>query len=247
MGKFGKWIGGGLGWAFMGPIGGLIGFAVGSMLDKGNDTGEMSRGTRGTRMTGQTTRGDFLSALVVLVAAVMKADGKVVKSELDYVKANFQASFGTESANEAIQILRDILKQDIPVEQVSKQIASHMDYSSRLQLLHLLFGVSKADGHVDESELKVIERISYYLGIQSSDFQSVKASFYKDINSAYTILEIDSNASDEDVKKAYRKMAVKYHPDKVAYLGDDIKEKAKEKFQKLNSAYEQIKKSRGIS
>lgn len=244
MAKFGKWIGGGLGWAFGGPIGGIIGFAVGSMLDGGNVTSEISRGTS---RPGQTTRGDFLSSLVVLVAAVMKADGKVVKSELDFVKANFQASFGAESANEAIQILRDVLKKDIPVEQVSKQIAAHMDYSSRLQLLHLLFGVSKADGQVDESEVKVIERISYYLGINSADLQSLKATFYKDINSAYTILEIDSNASDDELKKAYRKMAVKYHPDKVAYLGDDIKEKAKEKFQKLNAAYEQIKKTRGIS
>lgn len=243
MAKFGKWIGGGLGWAFMGPLGGLIGFAVGSILDKQDAPTTESR----TYRRGTTYRGDFMTSLIVLIAALMKADGKVLKSELDYVKANLERNFGVQSAAEAVILLRDILKQDIPVEEISQQISRHMDYSSRLQLLHLLFGVSKADGHVSVQEMKVIERISYYMGIRSNDLQSIKSLFYDDLNAAYTILEITQDASDEEVRKAYRKMAVKYHPDKVSYLGEDIKEKAKEKFQKLNEAYEKIKKSRGIS
>ena len=74
---YGKWIGGGLGWAFGGPIGGILGFMFGSMVDG------MNRGT--AEYTGTRT-GDFSVSLMVLAAAVMKADGKVVKSELDYVK-----------------------------------------------------------------------------------------------------------------------------------------------------------------
>ncbi len=243
MAKFGKWIGGGLGWAFMGPLGGFIGFAIGSMLDGGNDDRRVVRGSA----PGQTRRGDFMSSLIVLVAAVMKADGKILKSELDYVKVNFNKSFGPEAANEGILILKDLLKQNIPVEEISRQIAQHMDHSSRLQLLHFLFGIAKADGHVSDDELKLIERISYYLNINSTDFNSVKGTFHDNLESAYDILEVDKNASDEDLKKAYRKMAVKYHPDKVAYLGEDIKKKATEKFKKLNGAYERIKKARGIN
>lgn len=243
MGKYSKWIGGGLGWAFLGPLGGLLGFALGSMLDQS----ETIAGRDPRHQAGPTTQGDFVSSLVVLVAAVMKADGKVLRSELDYVKANFQRSFGSSTASNATTILRDVLKQNIPVEDVSRQIGRYMDYSARLQLLHFLFGISKADGHVSESELKLIEKISYYMSISSTDFNSVKATFYDNLDSAYATLDVSKDASDDEIKKAYRKMAVKHHPDKVAYLGEDVKMKAKEKFQKLTEAYEKIKKARGMS
>lgn len=239
MGKYGKWIAGGLGWAFLGPLGGLLGFAVGSMMDNTDiKTGMQS---------GISTRGDFAMSLVVLIAAVMKADGKVLQSELEYVKKYFVQAFGAGHAAEITMMLKDILKKEIPVEDISKQISQNLDYSSRLQLLHLLFGISLADGHTHANEIKLIEKISYFLGINSKDFTSIKSMFVADTDSAYKILEIDSNASDDEVKKAYRKMAVKYHPDKVSYLGEEFRLKAKDKFQKLIEAYEKIKKERGMA
>ena len=238
MGKFGKWIAGGLGWAFFGPIGGVLGFALGSLLD----TQEFSKTTNYSA----TTTGSFAMSLLVLVAAVMKADGKVLRSELNYVKKYFVQSFGEESAVEALKMLRDILNQNIPLQAISLQIKENLDYASRLQLIHFLMGVSSADGQVAGSELNMVATISNYMGVSSKDFESIKSMFVEETDSAYKILEIDKSVSDEDVKKAYRKMAVKYHPDKVGHLGEDFQNAAKEKFQKVNQAYEKIKKERNL-
>jgi DnaJ like chaperone protein len=235
--KFAKWIGGGLGWAFFGPIGALLGFVLGTVIDgiKVNHA-----------VVGHTTQNDFIVSLLVLTAAVMKADGKVLKSELDYVKRFFLSQFNEEDARRYLELLRDILKQDIPVRDVSQQIHHYMDYSARLQLLHYLFGISQADGDVHKSEVDLITQIANELGISETDFQSIKAMFIRDAGSAYKVLEITSDASDDEVKKAYRRMAMKYHPDKVSTLGSEVQRAAKEKFQKLNAAYEDIKRQRGI-
>jgi DnaJ like chaperone protein len=245
MARLGKWIGGGLGWAFLGPLGGLLGFALGSMLD-GSVPGPDQAQLRG-RGYGATTQGDFLSSLIVLIAAVMKSDRRVLKSELDFVKDYFLRAYGEESAREAVRILKNVLDQNIPVEEISQQIARYMDYSSRLQLLHLLYGISKADGLVSDEELKTIENIAHNMGIRTEDLISIRSLYADNLDAAYQVLEITPSATDEEVKKAYRKMAVKYHPDKVSYLGEEIKKQANDKFQQLNAAYEKIRKARGLN
>ena len=148
---------------------------------------------------------------------------------------------------EALKMLQDILKQNIPIQSVSSQIKLNLDYSARLQLLHFLYGVSKADGRVDESELRTIRMIAGYLGITQQDHESISSMFSDNLPSAYKVLGISPDASDDEVKKAYRKMAVKYHPDKIGDLGDEFKEAAKEKFQKVANAYEKIKKERNMN
>jgi DnaJ like chaperone protein len=239
MGKYGKWIGGGLGWALGGPIGGVLGFVVGSMFDT-KDTGPRQRVFTGT------THGDFTMSLLVLVAAVMKADGRVMQSELEYVRNYFRQSFGPAASREAMLYLRDLLKQQIPLRDVSNQIRMRLDIASRRQLLHFLYGVSQADGKVHPDEVRVIEEIAGYLGISREDMESIRNMFYEDVDSAYKILEIDKSVSDDEVKKAYRRMAIKYHPDKVTYLGEDVKKAAGEKFRKVKDAYDKIKKERGM-
>jgi DnaJ like chaperone protein len=143
-------------------------------------------------------------------------------------------------------MLKDILKQDIPVRDVCVQISKNMDYSSRLQLMHLLFNISVADGAINALELEAIEKMSGYLGIASSDFISIRNMFVPESDSSYKILEIEKIATDEEVKKAYRRMAMKYHPDKVSHLGEEFRKSAEEKFKKVNEAYEKIKKERNI-
>jgi DnaJ like chaperone protein len=176
----------------------------------------------------------------------MKADQKVMRSELDYVRTFLARQFGPEQAAEQITALREILKREIPLQDVAAQIRQYMEYPSRRQLIHFLFGISQADGQYHPKEVEMIALIARYLGISTNDFASIRAMFIKDTKSAFKILEISPDASNDEVKKAYRKMAVKFHPDKVAHLGEDIQKAAKEKFQKVNQAYEEIKRERGI-
>lgn len=243
MAKFGKWIGGGLGWAIGGPIGGIVGFMLGSMVDGVSTVASEKTET----MTGRTTTGGYIMSLLVLIAAVMKADGKVLRSELAYVKQFLVHNFGEDSATEAVRILRDLLNQTIPVTDVCRQIEKNMNYPSRLQLLHFLFGIAQADGQVSKAEEELIRHISKAMGITESDFASILAMFIRNTDADYQILEIERSASDEEVKQAYRKMAKKYHPDKVEYLGEDFKRAANEKFQKVNEAYENIRKEREMA
>lgn len=246
MAKFGKWIGGGLGFIFGGgPLGALAGFALGSLLDESDTIFDNQTPSSGTQAL--TTQGDYLFSLLVLVTAVLKADGKILKSELDYVKEFLRRNFGDEGARQALRILHDLSTQDIPVAEVCLQIKQYMDYSSRLQLIHFLFGIAAADGLVHPSELSLVQQIALTLGISRNDYNSIEAMFVPKTDWAYDVLEIKNVATEEEIKKAYRKMAVKYHPDKVSYLGEDVQKAANEKFQKLNEAYQVICKERNIN
>ncbi len=240
MAKINKWLGAGAGWIFGGPIGGLIGFAIGALVDGSLPDEQL------IRSNGPTTSTDFTMSLMVLIAAVMKADGKVLRSELDFARSYLLRMFGSEGAQDLLVVLRDILQRDIPVQEVCYQIREHLDYSSRLELMHLLYGIAQADGEVSLPEEHTIEQIGASLGISHADCTSLRAMFISGKNWAYEILEIEPSVTDEEVKKAYRKMAVKFHPDKVSYLGEDVQKSAKEKFQKVNEAYEKLKKERSF-
>jgi DnaJ like chaperone protein len=135
---------------------------------------------------------------------------------------------------------------DIPLDQICRDIQMRMPEEVRIQLIHYLFGIAKSDGTVSESEIKVIEDIAQKLRIPRVEFESVKNMFYRDTNSDYKVLGIEPSASDDEVKKAYRQMAIKFHPDKVAQMGEEFEKGAKEKFQQIQDAYEAIKKQRGF-
>lgn len=258
MGKFASWLGASLGFTLGGPIGAIIGFAVGSFVDGFKFEGfnqeqiDYERGrqtqTRGRRrpQQSQTTSGDFEISLLVLASVVIKADGKVDQRELDYVRQHFVNMYGKERANSAFRLFNGILKKKVSVRQVCMQIREHMSHASRLQLVHFLFGISKADGNVTSSEEQEIKKIAGYLYINQRDYESIKAMFYNAVDSAYKILEITKAATNDEVKKAYRKMAKKHHPDKLQNLGEEHIKVAEQKFQKIQEAYEKIKDERGF-
>lgn len=267
----GKIFGAGLGWILGGgPIGAIIGLAIGSALDKGGSSVFNSEKIEDNGRK-QTQRGDFSAALIVVSAAVMKADGKILKSELDFVKKYFLKNFGEEVTKEKIKVLGEVLKQEIPIDEVAKQIRYHMRIAEKRLLLQYIFGIAAADGEMHQSELRMIERISNGIGINTFEFRSMQAMFTQQYNhyqqqygngryqqrhkkqngpsisTCYKILGIDPSISDNDLKKSYRKLAIKHHPDKVAHLGEDHVQVAEDKFQKIQEAYDQIKEKRGLN
>ena len=248
MGLFKKIIAGGLGWTLGGPIGAIIGVVFASLFD--SDKSFEYQRVEDAGRTHKSNRGgnDFQVVLLVLMSAVVKADGRVVKEELSVVKRFLIQNYGEEGAREAWQILNQLLKQNIDVAEVATQCGLNLNYSVRLQLLSMLFSVAAGDGEVVDAEVAVINTIARYMHISDADLASIAAMFIKRSNPdwAYQVLELSSDCSNEEIKKAYRRMAMKYHPDKVNSLGEEVKQSATEKFRKVKEAYDYLKQQRGF-
>lgn len=238
----GKWIVGALGWAMFGPIGGILGYYLTSRIERLAEAAVMY-GEEQTWQQGQ--RNSFLMSLLVLSTAVIKADGKTTSQEMSQLREFFARNFGAQAADEADEIVREIAGKQFNLYEVCGQIRSCMDYSQRLQLYHFLVSLGACDG-LHPREVDVLETIAGYIGLSKGDTDSIFAQFSPSNDSNYKILEISPDASDEEVKKAYRKMALKYHPDKVATLGEDVQKAAEEKFKAVAQAYEAICRERGI-
>ena len=200
---------------------------------------------------------------MVLIAAVMKVDGQVKRSELDFVKRFLLKNYGEQRGKEMLKVLQQMVERDIPIDQVCQQIKVNTDYNTRYHMLDFLFGIGGADGEFHQSELNMLHLIARYLGISQSDYSSIherhvgyrdysysdnsrssrssSSSYNKD---PYRVLGIDSSATDDEVKKAYRKMAMKYHPDRVAGMSEEMQRNAAEQMKEINEAYEVIKERR---
>ncbi len=237
--------------------GGLLGFIIGGGVDNYRRIqGAAQRANGGQRVSPEemfqyyqqrSTSNDVPTMLMALSAAVMKADGKVLKSELNFVKSFFNQQFGPQFSQQHLQTLKRFLdSNEIPLQRICNDIRMRMQPEVRVQLLHYMFGIAKADGDVSPAEINVIGRIADMLGVSRQDFESVKNMFYRNVDSDYKVLGVEPDSTDEEVKKAYRKMAIKFHPDKVAQMGEEYQKGAKEKFQKIQDSYEAIKKRRGL-
>ncbi len=236
-------------------FGAFLGYFIGSTFDRFNSANSTSSGFKFTSKTysndasyysSKLTQNDFATALLILSGAVMKADGKILKSELDYVRQFFKQQFSPHLSSKYIRDFKDILKKDFVLSDVCYSINNSMPIRQRSLLIQYLFGIAKADGIVSDSEMKVIQRISTYFRISSIEFEQIKSLFYKDSSSFYKVLGIEESATNDEIKKAYRKMAVKHHPDKFNQLGEEQQKAAKNMFQKIQEAYEYIKKERSI-
>jgi DnaJ like chaperone protein len=244
-----KWLGALIGFFIRGLGGAILGFFAGSMLDGffGNEP------TRTKTVFNDFTRSnvspaDFELHLISLCSIVIKADGTVSQREMDYVRQYFVATYGKEKANAIFRTFNEVnKKREISAQRICSFLNQRTRYEVRLQLLHFLFGIAQADGRVTAPEIQKLKEIAGYLRVGTPDFESIMAMFVKSADTAYKILEIDKNASNEEVKKAYRAMAKKYHPDRVNTQDEAIKRGAEEKFKEVQKAYETIQKERGIA
>ena len=247
MGNFTKWLGAGLGWSFGGPIGAVLGYLIANAIEGfgKKDFQEFQRQAQGH--SDNTHSGDFEVSLLLLSSFVIKADGKIDPRELDFVRSYFVKMYGKDRANHAFRLFKGIIKSEtISPRQICLQIQHQMQHAARLQLMHYLFALAKADEIVASEELDMLHKIAGYLNINPRDFESIKAMFYSDSQSAYKILEIEKTATDQEVKAAYRKMVKKHHPDKLRHLGEEHLKGAQDKFLKIQEAYEQVKKERSL-
>ena len=264
MSSFTKWLFAGLGWAVAGPIGAILGFLLGNSISdahsRNQSIGQSDNHHGPYRNTG--TQADVNVALMVLIAAVMKVDGQVKKSEFNYVKRFLLQNYGEEGGKQMLKVLQQMVERDIPIDQVCYQIKVNTDYNTRYHMVDFLFGICGADGHFHQSEINMLRLVAQYLGISQSDYMSIqerhvgsnysRQSGYSGRSGVsgnngkdpYKVLGISSNATDDEVKKAYRKLAMKYHPDRVAGMGEEMQRNAANQMKEINAAYEQIKSLR---
>ncbi len=256
---YGKWIGGIVGWMAAGPLGALAGYAIGSMLENDTETdSNMSGGNTHQDSSVYGQRNGFMFSLLVMASYIIRADGKIMHSEMEYVRQFLRRNFGETAVTEGNQILLNLFEQrkrmDANNPQAFKntiyecgvQMKNHLGYEERLQLLSFLAQIAKSDGCVCKEEVEALKEVALAMGLSVQEVDSMLNLGGETLEEAYKVLEIDASATDDEVKAAYRKLALKHHPDKVATLGEDVRKAAEEKFQQINNAKERIYKSRGL-
>lgn len=253
---FGKWIGGIVGWMAAGPIGALAGYAIGKLFEGNDNNNEDRYSTYENPTYGQ--RNSFLFSLLVMSSYIIKADGKVMHSEMEFVRQFLRMNFGEAAVSEGNQILLNLFEQRKQMDaknpsafkntiyECGVQIKQNMSYEQRLQLLSFLAKIAQSDGNICNEEVEALKEVALAMGLSSQEVESMLNLGGKTLEEAYKVLELTPDATDEEIKKAYRKMALKHHPDKVATLGEDVKKAAEEKFRQINNAKEMIFKARGI-
>ena len=257
-------------------LGAIAGFVLGSLFDAFTDKAQQGyieedmddkgswQGDQGSydnrnggygQRTNMGARNDFLFSLMVLAAHMIHADGKIMHSEMELVRKFLRDSFGLVAMTEGNNILLrlfDYKKQqgELSWQQQMRQACSEMAIAmpeeQRIQLVAFLAQIAKADGKVHQKEVEALRDITIQLRLSASLVDQMLSLGGTTLDDAYKVLGISPDATDEEVRKAYRKMVIQHHPDKVAHLGDDVKEAATKKLQEINKAKEMIFQARGL-
>ena len=256
---FVKWLGGVVGFVAGGPLGALLGFVLGSLFEEKSPKAQYNNTSQTQEDINAGQRNSFMFSLMVLASYIIKADGKVMHSEMELVRRFLRVNFGEDAVNEGNEILLKLFEHRKQVDaqdpyafkrtinDCGRQIAANMSYEQRLQLLNFLAMIAKADGHVCDQEIVALREVAAAMGLSASEVDSMLNLGTDTLEAAYKVLEISPSATDDEVKAAYRKLAMKHHPDRVASLGEDVRKAAEEKIRQLNEAKEKIYKARGLN
>lgn len=231
-----KWVAAVIGYSFLRLPGAILGFLVGGFFEF------LSKNKIQIRTSSYAINPEiFQLNLLALSALIIKADGKIEQKELDFVRSFFIGQYGKVRADSIFRTFNTQIKNETQhLDKLTRIFVQQTTYEIRLQILHFLFGIANADGKISVVELEKLSQVASGLRLRLPDFESIKAMFIKNTDNAYKILEVNSNASIDEIKKAYRKMAKKYHPDKLRGQDPAMIKGAEEKFREVQKAYETL-------
>lgn len=249
MAIWGKILGGAAGFAVGGPLGALLGAAAGHAVDAMRDRGQPDAPALEADGRAATRQIAFTIAVIVLGAKMAKADGVVTREEILAFRQVFHVP-PDEMRN--VGRLFDRARRDPHgFEPYASQIARLFPPGSRVleELLDGLFHIAKADGVVSETELSYLGSVAGIFGFSDAEFDRIREGHLgPDQGNPYTILGVTREASDKEIKAAWRKLIRETHPDRLIAEGlpQEFVDLANEKLATINAAYDQIARERGI-
>ncbi len=202
-------------------------------------------------------RNTFLFSLLVLASYIIRADGKVMHSEMNLLRQWLRNNFGQNAVDDGEQIILKLFEQQkllghsefrSMVMGSCEQLRQIMSYEQRLQLLNFLVMIAQADGVVATAEVNALRECTLALGLSETDLNSMLnlQDAGTNLDAAYKVLGVSPTATNDEVKAAFRRLTLQNHPDKVASLGEDIRKAAEKKFKEINAAKETIWKARKL-
>lgn len=278
------WIGGVIGWFILGPLGALIGAGVGYYLENEGENEESlneklrraaGAGPNGSSGGGrakssrfaeepqprnsrqnEANRNSFLMAMLTLSSFIIKADGRIMHSEMEVVRQWLRATFGESAVAQGEEILRKLFEESTrkgiqqyrrDIRETCHLVSQHVDPSGRLQMLDFMVQIARADGNVDRTEIDALKDLARWMDMRTDEIDRLLSMEKDDLESAYKVMGVGPDVTDDELKRIYRKLALEHHPDRVAALGEDVRRAAEKKFQEINNAKERIWKARGLS
>ena len=235
-------------------VGGFIGFVIGYIIEEAL-SGNIEVNSKSVFEEEKVQYTPYQTYLLALVSEVVKADGYINKEEVYYIKSYLLNQFGSVYSNLMLKTLKLNVDKKFDTEIVAEKLKEITNQEQRRNLVQFLYGITLQNGAISNAEKAIIQKIASTIGLSQSEYENIVAGNKQSNKSRssssksntfgynpYKILNITESATDQEVKKAYRQMVLKYHPDK----SDANDEVANEKFNQISEAYHIIKKRRNI-